>query len=123
MLNLLLQTYWEDQNNSFEDRQAIYSHFGTFTRALFSMFEVLYGNWYSITRMLADKVSETYILFGMLHQLVIGFAVINVITGVFLNETFKCASLDDSIMMNEMKRAAKAQTAKLSKFFEQADKD
>merc|ERR1712151_1086352 len=84
--------------------------------------EMLLGNWFAITRILVP-FNELFMLFGITHQLVFGFAVIEVISGVFLNETFKVVALDDSIMMNEVRRAAKAESAKLTEFFKQADKD
>jgi len=124
-LNLLLIDYWEDQDSDkfdLSDRQELYEYFGTFTRSLLTMIEMLLGNWYSITRILT-RFNELFMLFGVCHQLVFGFAVIEVISGVFLNETFKVAALDDSIMLNEVRRAAKAESAKLTEFFEKADKD
>ena len=42
---------------------------------------------------------------------------------MFLNETFKVAALDDSIMLNEVRRAAKAERTKLTEFFYQADEN
>jgi len=87
-----------------------------------TMVEMLLGNWYSITRILIH-FNELFMLFGICHQLILGFAVIEVISGVFLNETFKVANLDDSIMLNEVRRAAKAERIKLTEFFQKADKD
>merc|ERR1719382_1097191 len=86
------------------------------------MIEMLLGNWFVVTRILID-FNELFMIVGICHQLVFGFAVIEVISGVFLNETFKVAALDDSIMLNEVRRAAKAQNAKLTEFFQNADKD
>jgi Ca2+-binding EF-hand superfamily protein len=122
-LNVMLEDFWSDTTKPMEDRQLIFDYFGTFTRALQSMIEMLLGNWYTITRLLTSNVSEWYVLFGVSHQLVIGFAVIEVITGVFLHQTFKVANLDDGILLNETKREAKSQTEKMIRFFENADKD
>ncbi|CAK0875665.1 unnamed protein product [Prorocentrum cordatum] len=121
-LNLLMKDYWEDEDFDFESREMLYAYYGTFTKSLLTMIEMLLGNWYSITRILT-QFNESFMLFGICHQLVFGFAVIEVISGVFLNETFKVAALDDSIMLNEVRRAAKAQSAKLTEFFQNADKD
>jgi hypothetical protein len=124
-LNLLLIDYWEDQESEtydLDDRQELYAYFGTFTRSLLTMIEMLLGNWYTITRILT-RFNELFMIFGVCHQLMFGFAVIEVISGVFLNETFKVANLDDSIMLNEVRRVARAETAKLTEFFEKADKD
>jgi len=120
-LNLTMTTYWEDQSSeTLDDRRELYRYFGTFTKSLFTMIEMLMGNWFHITRLLT-RFNELFMIFGILHQLIVGFAVLEVISGVFLNETFKIAALDDSIMLNEVKRAAKAESAKLTEFFQRAD--
>jgi len=120
LLNILLEGFWNDADNPMEDRQVIFQHFGTFSKSLLSMFEMLLGNWYSITRELV-KVNEWYMVLGVGHQLAFGFAVIEVMTGVFLHETFQVASLDDGIMTNETKRAIQRNTEKMKQFFESAD--
>jgi len=121
-LNLLLVDFWEDEDFNLEKRELLYEYFGTFSKSLLTMIEMLLGNWFAVTRILTD-FSEVFMIFGICHQLVFGFAVIEVISGVFLNETFKVAALDDSIMLNEVRRAAKAESAKLTEFFKKADKD
>merc|ERR1711920_552589 len=121
-LNLFLSDYWEDERLAYDERERLYEYFGTFSKSLLTMIEMLLGNWFAITRILVS-FNELFMLFGITHQLVFGFAVIEVISGVFLNETFKVAALDDSIMMNEVRRAAKAERTKLTEFFYQADKD
>ncbi|CAK0862685.1 unnamed protein product [Prorocentrum cordatum] len=120
LLNIMLEGFWNNTDNPIEDRQAVYQRFGTFSKALLSMFEMLLGNWYSITHELI-RVSEWYMIFGVAHQLAFGFAVIEVMTGVFLHETFNVLSLDDSIMANETKRAIQSNTAKMKVFFQNAD--
>jgi Ca2+-binding EF-hand superfamily protein len=87
------------------------------------MVEMLLGNWYTITRLLTSRVSEWYVLFGVSHQLIVGFAVIEVITGVFLHQTFKVANMDDGILLNETKREIKDQSQKMLRFFKHADVD
>jgi hypothetical protein len=121
-LNLLMMSFWEDESRDLHSREVLFEYFGTFTRSLLTMLEMLLGNWFSITRILTD-FNEMFMVFGICHQLFFGFAVIQVISGVFLNETFKVAALDDSIMLNEVRRAAKAESAKLTEFFQKADKD
>jgi len=121
-LNLFLSDYWESDEWTQQERERLYEYFGTFSKSLLTMIEMLLGNWFTITRILVP-FNELFMLFGICHQLVFGFAVIEVISGVFLNETFKVAALDDSIMMNEVRRAAKAESAKLTEFFKQADVD
>ena len=42
------------------------------------MFEVTLANWPPAARLLAENVSEWFMLFGVLHKLAIGFAVVSV---------------------------------------------
>jgi len=123
LLNLLMQQYWEDDSSwDVETRKELYSYFGTFTKSLLTMFGMLFGNWFEVTRVLTG-FNEAFMIFGICHQLVAGFAVIEVISGVFLNETFKVAALDDGIMLNEVRRAARAERTKMTELFLKADTD
>merc|ERR1719261_2090690 len=83
----------------------VYEYFGTFTRSLFSMFEITLANYPPVTRLLAEEVSEWFMLITVLHKLTIGFAVVGVINGVILQETFKVAGTDDVIMVRQKKKA------------------
>ncbi|CAK0819027.1 unnamed protein product [Prorocentrum cordatum] len=121
-LNLLVRDYWENESLDLEEREVLFEYFGTFTKSLLTMIEMLLGNWFSVTRILI-RFNEWFMVFGICHQLVFGFAVIEVISGVFLNETFKVAALDDSIMLEEARRTAKAESDKLTEFFNMADED
>lgn len=42
------------------------------------MFEITLANWPPVSRLLAENVSEWFMLFGVLHKLAIGFAVVSV---------------------------------------------
>ncbi|CAE7232127.1 Scn11a, partial [Symbiodinium pilosum] len=62
-------------------------------------------------------VSEWWILPCLLHKLTVGFAVIGVINAVLMQETFKVAYLDDTVMVREKMRAMRAHVAKMSELF------
>ncbi|CAK9095416.1 unnamed protein product [Durusdinium trenchii] len=122
LLNQVLSaTYLLDENKSISDRQEVFAYFGTCSRAILSMFELTLGNWPVIARVLQDKVSEWYFLFAIAHKVTIGFAVIGVINGVFMQETFKVAGSDDKIMMRQRERERKLHTKKMKVLFEHAD--
>lgn len=76
-----------------------------------------------ISRILSEKVSEWYTIFTLAFQVILGFAVIKVITGVFLTETMKVASMDDSIMLKSKERAVRLHKEKMSRLFAHADLD
>merc|ERR1711904_766172 len=96
---------------------------GTFTRSLFTMFELTLANWPTVTRNLAENVNEVWMLVGLTHKLVIGFAVIGVVNGVFMQETFKVAAEDDTIMMQRTNKAGKRLRAKMHRLFQSIDQD
>merc|ERR1740130_1431033 len=89
-----------------EMKRKLYAYFGSFTRCLLSMFELTLANWPPVTRLLAEEVSEWFMLFCLIHKLTLGFAVIGVINGVIMQETFKVASTDDMVMVRQRKRTS-----------------
>merc|ERR1719235_80294 len=50
-----------------------------------------------------------------------GFAVIAVINGIFIQETFKVAACDDTLMLMQKERAIAVHTKKMNKLFKAAD--
>mmetsp|Transcript_14543 Transcript_14543/g.45723 ORF Transcript_14543/g.45723 Transcript_14543/m.45723 type:complete len:460 (-) Transcript_14543:20-1399(-) len=120
-LHNLLTAYMSDPNMPDATRQQIYSYFGSFSRSMISMFELTLANWPQICWMLVNQVSEWYGLAVVLYKLVVGFAVLVVVTGVFLHETFKVASSDDDLMLVQKQRATKNHARKMERLFREAD--
>merc|ERR1719210_2351035 len=85
------------------------------------MFEITLDEWAPAARILQENVSDWWVLFSITHKLTIGFAVIGVINGVFMHETFKVATSDDNIMIRHKQRALKLHTQKMQNLFEAAD--
>jgi len=121
MLNFALEPHVE--NPAGAKRVEIFQYFGTFTRAFLSMFEVTMGNWVPICRLLNEHVSEWFSLFFLLYRCLVGFAVMNVIRGVFLHETFKVAQSDEEIMIMQKERATRKHVQNMELFFQEADAD
>lgn len=99
----------------------LFAYFGTSTRALLSLFELTLANWPPIARMLQDDVSEAWVLFSLMHKLTIGFAVVGIINGVFMQETFKAAASDDVIMMRQAEKKRNLHMKKMVRLFQHAD--
>jgi len=99
----------------------MFEFFGTFTRCALTMFELTLANWPPATRLLAEEVSEWFMVFCLVHKLTIGFAVIGVINGVFMQETFNVASTDDDIMVRRKRQAASTHTRKMVSLFSHLD--
>lgn len=111
----------EPESHEMMMHQEVYEYFGTFTRCFLSMFEIALANWPPVIRLLSEEISEWFVLFGIVHKLTIGFAVIGVINGVILQETFKVASTDDMIMVRQRKRAADTLKRNMLKLLEALD--
>jgi Ca2+-binding EF-hand superfamily protein len=87
------------------------------------MFEITLGNWPPVARLLSEHVSQWFIIFSVLHKMSIGFAVIGVINGVILQETFKVAGTDNVIMVRQKKKLAQIGREKMLRLFEALDAD
>merc|ERR1719478_548804 len=104
-----------------DSRMQSYMYFGSFDKAALSMFEVTLGNWVPITRNLQANVSAWFGPIMMAYKCIVGFAVVKVITGVFLHETFKCASSDDELMILSREREIRKHVQKMEMLFAEAD--
>merc|ERR1719223_2306679 len=126
---LLLQSLLEDfvstdsPDVDMSARHAVHRRFGTYTRSMVTMWEITLANWVPPCRLLVDNVSEYFAIFVVAYKCIVGFAVLKVITGVFLHETFRTASLDDDLMIQQRRRARDKFKKKMIMFFDEADCD
>eukprot|EP00928_Gymnodinium_smaydae_P006427 TRINITY_DN12270_c0_g1_i2.p1 TRINITY_DN12270_c0_g1~~TRINITY_DN12270_c0_g1_i2.p1 ORF type:complete len:615 (+),score=108.90 TRINITY_DN12270_c0_g1_i2:78-1922(+) len=120
-LNQLMTPFIEDSSNPEEIRCEVFKYFGTCSRAMLTMFELTLANWPPVARLLQEHVNEFWIIFSIAHKLTIGFAVLGVINGVFMQETFKVAQNDDVIMMRQKARERKQHMNKMQLLFDAAD--
>lgn len=110
-----------DESKPLKNRLLLYQYFGTFTKALLSIFEVTFASFAPICRFLHEHVDEKYAIFFMIYRLVMGIAVLRVIYGVFLHVTFACAATDDDAIMGNKKREFDRQEKKIQAFFRKHD--
>ncbi|CAK9053881.1 unnamed protein product [Durusdinium trenchii] len=94
-LSTLCQDFLVDENADPVIKEEVYRYYGTFTRTVLSMFEILFANWGPACRVLVDNVSEWFSLFFLAYRCVLGFAVLNVVNSVFVQQTMKTASSDE----------------------------
>jgi hypothetical protein len=119
---ILFDEYLKDDTTSEAERRLVYEYFGTFTRAMLSMFELTLANFPPICRLLGERVSEWFVAFCLFHKLTVGFAVVGIINGVFMQETFKVAAMDDVNMVRQKTRQVDQHKSKMFKLFKEADK-
>jgi hypothetical protein len=72
---------------------------------------------------LVEDVHEALFVYAILHKIVLGFAVTGVLNGVFIQETFKVATLDDAIMVRQEHRKERTHVAKMKRLFVELDSD
>jgi len=120
VLSQILVSYFESDNDP-ETQRKVFAYFGTFSRSMLTMFEITLGNWVPVARLLHDGVNEWFMVFSLFHKLTMGFAVLGVINGVFIQETFKVAACDDTLMLLQKQRALKLHATKMKNLFSSAD--
>lgn len=105
VLGNLLLDFSANELENFEDRQWVWSHYGTAYRALYTLYEITFaGNWPTNVRPILNKVSHVYCIFFVLYVTVISFAVIRVISAVFLKDTLDAAQNDAENLVVERLR-------------------
>merc|ERR1719221_2601377 len=116
-----LESFIKDPTNDPDIRLKIYNHWGSFMRAYVSMFEITLANWGPNCWLLMNEVHECWGFFFIFWRCCFGFAVIQVITSVFIQHTFKVASRDEDVMIQEKQKASEAYLKHLDKLFTSLD--
>lgn len=85
-----------DESRSTELRVWCYKYYGTMFRASYTMFEATFsGAWASrLSRPLMEEVSGFFALFWLIYIAVVNFAVMRVLSAVFLKQTMDVANVD-----------------------------
>eukprot|EP00927_Polykrikos_kofoidii_P005717 TRINITY_DN12270_c0_g2_i1.p1 TRINITY_DN12270_c0_g2~~TRINITY_DN12270_c0_g2_i1.p1 ORF type:complete len:560 (-),score=58.82 TRINITY_DN12270_c0_g2_i1:23-1672(-) len=110
-----------DSSDDHKAAREVYSYFGTFTLSWLTMHEIFLANWVPPCRLLMTNVSEYYSVFFITYRCIIGFAVLNVINAVFVQQTMKVATADQEILILHKQRAKEDYVRKLNVLFGQLD--
>ncbi|CAE7780787.1 CACNA1H, partial [Symbiodinium pilosum] len=78
VVSTLCRDFVADENVALELRQNVFRYYGTFSRTILTMFEILFANWAPPARVLLENMSEWFSVFFLLYRCVLGFAVLNV---------------------------------------------
>ena len=119
LLNQVLMTFVAGSffDFSVQEQTQLFEYFGTFPRAMLTMFQMTLGTWVPVARILQEVVSPAFNVITILHKVTVGFACIGVINGVFMQETMRVAQTDDVIMMRDVARKEKIHGKKMQDFF------
>eukprot|EP00811_Abedinium_folium_P010807 NODE_1999_length_2314_cov_10.586648.p1 GENE.NODE_1999_length_2314_cov_10.586648~~NODE_1999_length_2314_cov_10.586648.p1 ORF type:complete len:625 (-),score=137.58 NODE_1999_length_2314_cov_10.586648:329-2203(-) len=123
-MNALLTPYMEPDGEgdiSLATRQSLFTYFGSYTRSMYTMFELTTGNFVPVTRLLTENVGEGYGAFLFIYRFIVGFAVVKVITGVFMHETFRVAASDDDLMVVQKLRTMQKHAKKMNRLLDCLD--
>ncbi|CAE8588880.1 unnamed protein product [Polarella glacialis] len=101
-----VKPYLQDVTADRDIRILVFRYYGTFSRTILTMFEVLFANWAPSCRILVENVSEWFSLAFILYRCLIGFAVLNVVSAVFIQQTMKVAQQDRQFMIAQKEKSA-----------------
>merc|ERR1712048_1412466 len=95
VLTEIVQGLIEDEAMSLETRRWAYTHFGTTSHACWTLFEsTLTGSWVRFSRRTIDELSVLFAIFWVLYIIFVNFAVIRIISAMFLKQTMAVANAD-----------------------------
>merc|ERR1719460_315888 len=98
----LLAGFIQDESQDMQTRQWVFKYYGSSSRAIYTLFEVtLAGCWPNYFRTLVHEVSGYWVLFAIIYITFVVFAVIRIITAIFLKETLFVAQSDAEMMIRE----------------------
>lgn len=98
--------------------------YGSFLKALYTMFEITHsGSWPAVVRPIVERVNAWYAVLFLTYITLVVFAVIRIVTALFLKETLASAAMDSDMVMEDNRRAALEAQMKLEELFRAADDD
>lgn len=112
----LCYSFLRDSNDP-EARAVVYQYYGTFTRTILTMFEIMFANWGPACRVLVENVSEWFSVFFLVYRCVMGFAVLNVVGAVFVQQALKTAASDEDLAFRQKERDIASYNRKVKKLF------
>jgi len=120
----MLQPSIVDPSLDENTRLWIDERYGTALRAWYSFFEVTFsGGWPTYVRPLIEHVSPWYAPFFIVYVACVNFAIIRVISAMFLRETLRSAESDADMRIDQNRRETHDLTLRLRDLFEEADID
>eukprot|EP00931_Biecheleriopsis_adriatica_P087645 TRINITY_DN62078_c0_g1_i1.p1 TRINITY_DN62078_c0_g1~~TRINITY_DN62078_c0_g1_i1.p1 ORF type:complete len:638 (+),score=120.93 TRINITY_DN62078_c0_g1_i1:84-1997(+) len=121
ILSESLKDFFADESVDEETRKSIFRYYGTFSKTMMTMFEILFANWIPAARILIENVSEWFSLVFILYRCLIGFATLNVVSAVFVQSTMKVAQHDDELLIAQKMTANEVDQKNLKVLFKQID--
>jgi len=123
LMSQLLLPLMLDESRSIESRREVFKYFGTFVRGSLTMFEITMANWTPVCRLLYEDVHEGFAVLVVAYRCCFMFAIIRVITAVFVAETTRCVNSDDELAVRKKQKQRDLYCTKLKDTFKHLDID
>lgn len=119
-----LHQYVVDDSNDLETRLWVNERYGSYFKSMYTLFEItLSGGWPNYARQLVMHVNVVYAVFFIVYVTLINFALLRVITALFIKETLQLASNDTYRSVQKKIKKAASFRSKMHALFEEADID
>ena len=113
-----------DDSHDMATRLEMNNLYGNFLKAFYTLFEITHsGSWPSKVRPVIEKVNPWYAVLFCSYIALVVFAVIRIVTALFLQETLSNAANDADMLLENSRRLAKDYQDKLEELFRAADND
>merc|ERR1719262_430877 len=108
-----------------ELRQTVHQYFGRWTHSMLTMFEITVspGAWGKVGRLLIFEVSPLYSIIFVLYVWGVTFAIIRVISALFLKEVLEVAANDEENALEKRQKKDVKDLTNLRRIFRRADRD
>lgn len=109
LITMTLQSFLQEEGEDDEVRREVYKYFGSFSRSCITLFEITIapGTWSGPGRTVIFGVDRNYTFFFLGYLMFVSFAMIRVITAIFLKDTLSAAAKDSDLIMAEQNRDQK----------------
>jgi len=119
----MLHGFINDKGGDQKAKEDVFRFFGTFYRAMLTMFEITLANWVPSCRLLVEEVHELYFLFYLVYRCMFCFSVLKVVAAVFISETNRVLSSDTQLTLMKANREKNNYKRKLQTIFKRLDAD
>lgn len=88
---------------------------------LFRPQEIMFANWAPPCRVVVENVSEWFAVFFLIYRCVLGFAILNVMNAVFVQQTMRTAVMDEDLAFKQRQKEIDQYTKKVKTLFQGLD--
>jgi len=118
----LVVEFVNDEDVDYEVRRWTFHYYGTTSRSVRTMYEAtMSGCWPNYTKNLIDRLSSTFFIFWFGYVTLVVFAMIRVITALFIRETLASAANNKEVQAEEAQKKRAANAKKLRDMFTMID--